>query len=657
MKINKLPKEVYDLIAAGEVVLAPVSVVKELVENALDAGATRVTVETAAGGCEKIRVADNGSGVARDEIELAFAPHATSKLSSADDLSRIDTLGFRGEALASIAAVSSVVLVTKTASDLTATRAATESGSPPALAPCGADQGTDITVERLFFNIPARKKHLGAGSAEGRKITEYLSKAAVSRPDAAFRLIADGALVFATLGGGDRLAAIAAAYGSKTAEHLVRIDAVSPAQTGAAAGATEGSETRIEGWVAGPLGMRNNRKGQHFFVNGRPVANAAIEGAVARAYREFAEPGRFPIVFLFLTVDPGAVDVNVHPAKSEISFVDTAGVADFAENAIRETLQSKRAIPAIRPRGPYPADTTFRLETGEAERLGAGQDTACPERLGAEKGAGGGEPENKTIVSTSGGDGEKVDAVDINTLLSGAHEGFRYDPLVYDKKLPSSIFSEPAFAENPAGLSKKPDSAYPQTLDIAGLKALATLFATYILATDGDVFYIIDQHAAHERVNFERFRSSFSQSAVPMQALAMPHLFTPPASAGDLAKWIAFFAKLGYEIDEFGENTWAARTFPAFISHGEGAAFLAECLDALESESEHPETVSHEASERIMMRACKASVKANTALSDAEIAALLRDLADCGNPYTCPHGRPVFLQLTRSDIERLFKRS
>ncbi|MCL2110856.1 MAG: DNA mismatch repair endonuclease MutL [Clostridiales bacterium] len=699
-KIRRLPKEVYDLIAAGEVVLGPASVVKELVENSIDAGAGRVTVEAAAGGIERVRVADNGHGIARGDVELAFAPHATSKLGSAEELSSVETLGFRGEALASIAAVSRVVLVTKAAGDEMGVRAETEGGLAVSLSPAGADVGTDICVERLFFNLPARKKHMGDARAEGRKVTEYMSKAAVSRPDIAFRLIMDGALVFATLGNGDRLAAIAAVYGSKTAEHLVPVSAVSGGGSGEvcvsgsdvrggegkadgggseaegkvighrvsesagyggkadesgvafghrASGSAEGQGMRLEGYISDVLGLRSNRKGQHVFVNGRPVTNAAIEGAIGRAYREFAEPGRFPVVVLLLDVEPGMVDVNVHPAKSEISFVAPGEVADFVYEAIRAVLRSGQAIPKLRVPGRGSKDGTFHIENGDEGNTGI---------AGNNKG-------KQPLVSTFGGDGDKVDLVDINRLLSNkipnkqdiVQEGVNFKGLIDCNSIMSTVYSDQNLPVQGLNVAESVSDGYLATLDINGLRVLAVLFATYILASDGEAFYIIDQHAAHERVNFERFRWAYARSEVEMQELLTPYLFTPPATLRDLTSYVAVLGRIGYEVDEFGDNTWAARTFPAFISHAEGEAFLLECLEALGGEDEGPEDISAAAMERIMMRACKAAVKANRTLADEECAALLAALSECANPYTCPHGRPVFLKLTRGDIERLFKRA
>jgi len=661
MKINKLPKEVYDLIAAGEVILAPVSVVKELVENALDAEATRIIVETVAGGIERIRVIDNGSGIERDDIELAFAPHATSKLKAADELFNLETLGFRGEALASIAVVANVTMVTKTAADELGTRARAGDGSELSFSSAGADTGTDVVVEQIFHNIPARKKHLGDARAEGRKIVEYLSKMAVCRPDIGFRLISDGALVFATLGNGDRLAAIAAVYGSRAAENLVPLLSIPQGSTGAA-------DMRVSGYVSGVLGLRGNRKSQHFFVNGRPVSNGVIEAAVGRAYREFAEPGRFPVVFLLLSIDPAKVDVNVHPAKNEITFENPNEVSEYIYTAIRDVLYSSRSIPKLAKNSRPDLDPTFHLQRTE-DKSGE-QDSPKSE---------------ETLVSTSGGSREKIDIVDINKLLSTTDSTrFSINPdklqNLQDKgRIDNNILQSTSTKTPPErdsvqkpglNLGENADAHYAGTLNIAELRVLTTLFATYILAAENDTIYLIDQHAAHERVNFERFKAAFLNGKIEMQGLLTPYLFTPPATVRDLSEYVGFFLQIGFEIDEFGNNTWAARTFPAFVPFSEGEGFLLESLAALGDEpgvgagpaaGQNPgrdqESMSLAMAERIMMRACKASVKANRTLTAAECENLLSLLSNCDNPFTCPHGRPVFLKLTRQDIERLFKRA
>ncbi|GHU62860.1 DNA mismatch repair protein MutL [Clostridia bacterium] len=629
--IKLLSREVYDLIAAGEVVTAPLSVVKELVENALDAGAGRITIEITAGGLDHIRVTDDGTGISQEEIPLAFTPHATSKISTAEDLYRTSTLGFRGEALASIAAVSHVALATRTKGTETGTLAKAAAGEALTIEPFGAVQGTDVTVEHLFYNLPARKKHLHSARTETTKISDYLSRIAVYQADVTFRYLADGALVFATRGNGDRLAAIQTIYGSAVAQNLVPLDALG---TFDAKNDAEGDEIRITGFLSNPLGLRKTRKGQVFFINGRPVRSQVLETAVSESYREFAESGRFPVVFLFLRVPPSEVDVNVHPAKEEVAVADGPALQRFVQSAIHDVLSSDRSIPKLRFSGSGAKDSAYFAYT-ETEEV---SDST-------------GEIVSDLLVSTYGGDKEHLDSVDINTLYGTMSKGMSEtgqeeaeSVLVYNNEL------------------LKTYKAGQFRLNLPSLTVLASLFAAYLLADDGENLYLIDQHAAHERVNYERFLHNSEKSESFGQELLSPYLFTPPPGAIPvLRRQPEPFLRLGFDLEEFGEGVWRATAFPAFLRFAEAEAFLAELLaaaaegDFFENKPERPE---HSAqTERLIMRACKAAVKAGDLLNDDEISTLLANLSACDNPYTCPHGRPVFLKLSKSDIERLFKRA
>ncbi|MDR1795994.1 MAG: DNA mismatch repair endonuclease MutL [Clostridiales Family XIII bacterium] len=641
-RIRQLPRQVYDLIAAGEVVTSPLSVVKELVENAIDAGADRVVVEIEEGGIARIRVSDNGTGIAEADLPLAFAAHATSKIEAADDLSRIGTLGFRGEALASIAAVSKVTMVTRAAESAAGARVSVQGGEAEGAVPVGAERGTSVTVESLFFNIPARLAQLNSPRGEAAKIVDFCSRMAVCYVDIAFRLVSNGAVLFATRGAGDRFAAITTVYGTGVAAALVPVSA-------------SGGDLTLTGFISDPTGLRKTRRGQVLFVNGRSVRSAAVDSAIDRAYKEFAEPGRFPVTFLFLDVDPGRVDVNIHPAKSEIAFHDAGGVADFVEGAVRETLVSERSIPRLRMPGRRAQDGTFALKRDGGQGAAAAKDPIATE---------------PDMQEDNGG---IIHEVDVKELLSSISRG---DYAAFPDAVPEGAAGDPlpgvaredvfAYADGagyPAdsgfgGFACGPDA--PPALAIDRLQVLAQLFATYLLAAGGESFYIIDQHAAHERVNYEKFLRGARAAAPPKQQLLTPHLFTVPAQGlADFGALIPQLARLGYEIEEFGDDTYAARTFPAFLRHEEAAAFLVELLDETDRYSVKKPGMADSAAvlERLILRACKSSVKANAQLTEPEIAGLLADLEACENPYTCPHGRPVFLKLTKQDIERLFKRA
>ena len=620
--IKLLPREVYDLIAAGEVVTSPLSVVKELVENALDAGAGRITVEILSGGMERIRVTDDGSGIAYDEISLAFMPHATSKISSADDLYNTSTLGFRGEALASIAAVAKITMLTKTGDAVTGARATVSPGESLSVEAFGADNGTDITVEHLFDNLPARKKHLHSARTEATKITDYLSRIAVFRADVSFRYLVDGILSFATRGQGDRLAAIQTVFGSVVAQNLVEIQTSNEID----------NEISVSGFVSNPIGLRKTRKGQVFFVNSRPVKNAVLETAVSEAYKEFAEPGRFPIVFLFLEVPKSDIDVNIHPAKEEIALADTLAVQRHVFDTIRELLVSEKSIPKLSFRGAETTDSHYFDMKNNDDKPSSQPDIV-----------------SELQVSTYGGDGDQIITVDINHLL--------------ETNISNSI---PNMSINGIGNLDDSNNIMSTTyyeqfkLNIPLLKVLASLFASYLLADDGESLYLIDQHAAHERVNFERFKqNTLEKGDTFMQELLNPYIFSPaPGAINILKNDPKVFADLGFEIEEFGEGVWRATSFPAFLKYAEAEAFLAELLtSASEGNISKGDKINTVQTERIIMRACRAAVKAGDQLNDSEIDELINELSLCDNPYTCPHGRPIFLKLSRSDIERLFKRA
>ena len=677
-RIKKLPKAVYDLIAAGEVVTAPLSVVRELTENAIDAGATRITVEIEDGGIRRVRVTDNGIGIAAEELPLAFAPHATSKIEAAEDLGAIRTLGFRGEALASIAAVAQVTVETKTKDAETGVKqqiTATEAGP---LLPVGIETGTALTVESLFFNLPARRKNLNAPRTEAARIVDFLSKAAVCYPQIGFRLLSSGSLLFATRGDGDRFSAITTVYGTGVAATLVALPEQTPDGGNPAA-------LRLSGYIADPTGLRATRKGQILFVNGRAVGSAVADRAIDRAYREFAEPGRFPVTFLFLEIDPAFVDVNVHPAKSEVAFANDREVEEFIETTLKDTLVSAKSIPTLRQGRAASADPIFRLRANPAPTGDRTSDAplfyANADKTTSQSDTQPEFPEETLLVSTSGGEADEIESVDINLLLSNNQSEY---PTGEMEAPPATPGRDPgtgprktiAREENPDWdmlyHAEQQQNGLPEqlqnTLSIASLQVVASLFATYLLATTGDTVYLIDQHAAHERINYERFLKASREAEPPRQFLLTPHLFTLPAAARPHSEPLfSFLERLGYEIDEFGEDTFAARSFPAFLSQEEAIAFLNEALaedpaldgtslrSAAALDGTSPE--SHAQEERLVMRACKASVKANRILTPEETAALLRDLAACDNPYTCPHGRPVFLKLSKGDLERMFKRA
>ncbi|MDR1272413.1 MAG: DNA mismatch repair endonuclease MutL [Clostridiales Family XIII bacterium] len=643
-RINRLPKDVYDLIAAGEVITSPVSVVKELVENSIDAGADRVSVSVAQGGMASIRVGDNGAGIHADDLELAFTAHSTSKLRTADDLYAVSSLGFRGEALPSIAAVSEVRMITAGKTDGQGREILIRGGEVLKNIPAGTPGGTDVMVRELFYNIPARKKHMSGARSEVRKITDYVSRMAIRYPGIAFKYEVDGTVLFSTRGGGDQLSAIMTVFGTSLRSVVLPV-----------------SGEFFKGYISGANGLRGRRSHQIFFVNGRLINNKALTVALEDGYAEFLEKGKYPQAIIEITADPSEIDINIHPSKDDVRFLDPAKfLNDITEN-VRNTLISKTSIPSVKgwknkrdtafdfaenpagggegmghatyeDEGQYFSLPTDRGETGDGEAFGV---VDLNEFLSA---PGGQDPPSRPYAAPSGtGSAEPDKTFDIASAVGVAEQ----EQLEYSRE---------------AGHTAFPDAPDTGSFLIDRLEVKAVLFATYLLAANGEEVYIIDQHAAHERVNYERLMAQLEAREPSAQALLIPYTFTPSAMALDSIEGnMDLLAELGYEISEFGTGTFAVHAIPADMDQGEAVSILHEIVDG---GARHADVIKdRKAVERLIMRACKSSVKANDLLPAEAYESLLEQLAKCRNPYTCPHGRPVFLKLSKSALESLFKRA
>lgn len=587
--IRVLDKHVADKIAAGEVVDRPVSIIKELLENALDADATSITVEIRNGGKSYIRVTDNGCGIPSDEVETAFKRHATSKITAAEDLDAIETLGFRGEALASICAVARVELITKTADAKAGRKIIVEGSNIIENTPIGCPDGTTVTVSDLFYNVPARSKFLGSDSAETRRIVDMVSKIALSYGDVKFNLINGKNKVFSTRGNGNILNNIISIFGSEMGSDLLPVER-----------AADGFI--IKGFVSSPASSAPSRNKQIFCVNGRVVSSDVLEKALDEAYKEKLFHGRFPIAFLFLVMPPEKLDVNVHPTKKEIRFDDKFEVSDFVSKAVRAALTVKEAVPQIREIKPL-------IKTPEQP----------PKRQEIQY----------TIETVS-----TKEEVDINNLLSTMRS-----KVEEKQEVPKSIIPE-----RPAKLP----------FDIDTLKPITVLFNTYIVATDDDSFYLIDQHAAHERVFYEQLLDQYNREDKTRQTLLLPLNFNVSAQVASTEEvWIDKLCSIGYDIEFFGNNTYIVREVPAFMELSEAESFLSDMFRELEDK---PDLTNMKTLERIIMRSCKNAVKGGDRLDDREVEALLKDLKACINPFSCPHGRPTIIRMTKYDIEKLFKR-
>ncbi|MDR2356089.1 MAG: DNA mismatch repair endonuclease MutL [Clostridiales Family XIII bacterium] len=625
-KISKLPPQIAEKIAAGEVVTNPASAVKELVENSMDAGARAITVEIKNGGKSMIRVSDDGAGISSAEVRTAFLRHATSKIKSLEDLDRIDTFGFRGEALTSIAAVSRLELYTKTAEEGAGAMIRIEGGKVLYEKPVGTAEGTTVVVSDLFFNTPARLKFLKSDRAEGARVADVLSALALGRADVRVRLIHNDAILFSTPGRGDMQANILTLYGGAAGGALLPLRA-------------ESGDFSLGGCIASAAARRAGRNRRLFFINGRAVRSKLLEKALTEGCAETPFSAGCPFAILFLRVPQEHLDVNIHPAKSEVRFDDENALSAFVTESVRAALRAKEAVPTIPPR--------------ERFFLSAGKDGAPLAR-----------GEQLALAGTAAGRGPQTSANDESAAYTYAPAERAAAPQGLDiKSLLSSKREEIAaraglLMEEAEEWEIRGDERTPASVDIAAIEPMGRVFAAYILGKDADCFYFIDQHAAHERVLYERFlrqrreREKLCQQLLAPIVIELPHVARATTQEEGLAMR-AFLAALGYEAEDFGANACKINAVPAFLPLSAAEDFLHLLLSEL-PEGRAPKDEAAE--ERVISAACKAAVKAGDRLGDAEIAGLLARLAACENPYACPHGRPVLLRLTKRDIERLFKR-
>ena len=635
--IRGLDKSIADKIAAGEVIDRPVSIIKELLENSLDAGADSITVEIRNGGKSYIRVTDNGCGIESDQVEIAFRRHATSKISSEKDLDAIGTLGFRGEALASICAVSRVELITKTRDARTGQKALVDGSRIVENTATGCPDGTTVTVRDLFYNVPARRKFMGSDSAETRRIVDMVSRISLAYVDVKITLINGNKTVFATRGNGNIYNNIIKIYGSDIGRDLLPVDG-------------RQGDFIIRGFVSPPSESAPSRNKQIFCVNGRVVSSKVLEKGLEDAYREKLFAGRFPVAFLFLSLPPEKLDVNVHPTKKEIRFDDDFEVEDFVRTNVSKALRAKESLPQIRGE-----NLTNPVSTGEEQTVNLYQKTPATALYANDNGEKNTTTDGRIFEKNASGAAavqtpgsaavtapevpvvkvrEQGEQVEIKSLLSEMREE-RQDTEPRDREM----------------TPKKPDR---RDFDFRELHYMGALFNTYIMACDDDDFYLIDQHAAHERVFYEKLLRQYNEREKLSQQLLLPLNMNVSANVTVTEDvWIEDVRSMGYDIEFFGSNTYIVREIPAFMELREAEDFLTDFFKELGS---RPDLTDRNVLEKIVMRSCKSAVKGGDVLTEAEIDGLIKDLSACVNPFSCPHGRPTFIRMTRYEIEKLFKR-
>ena len=621
--IKVLPKEVADKIAAGEVIESPVSIVKELIENSIDSGATNILCEITKGGKDEIRVTDNGCGIPADQVDTAFLRHATSKIEKAEDLNNLLTLGFRGEALASICAVSRTELITKTESETFGTRIVIHGGITVSKESIGCPNGTTIIVKDLFYNVPARLKFLKSEASEAGKIIDMMSKLAITRPDIRFSLISNGKNYFTTLGNGDLKSAILSVY--KEREYKDLIEVRYPYDNGEIY-----SPIRIKGYISRPSFTRNSRRSQYVFVNGRTVKNNSIDKGIDLGYKERVFEGKHPIVFLFADVDSAKVDVNVHPNKKEVRFNDEIAIITAVEEAIKKSIGSQESvIKATDTISLKPKTHSFENQD-KAEQINMKEFLAKKER-------------NFIIKDDEDQLHEEFKDNEVKTQEAYSSFAEGKEALKERERAYSTELGEPDIKE----VSLKP-------FDFDELNYGETIFGTYITATDSDNFYLFDQHAAHERINYEKLINFYLSDEGAGQLILTPFTFDVPGEMlADESEWIEILSKMGYGVELFGTNTYIVREIPLFMSLTEAEEFAKVFIDTY---YEDRITDNKVVIDKIISKACKSSIKAHDYIKPEEVNALIEDLKRCRNPFSCPHGRPTFIKFSKCDIEKLFKR-
>ena len=700
-KIAVLDQQTIDKIAAGEVVERPASVVKELVENAIDAKATQVTVEIKDGGIGFIRITDNGSGMEKDDIPLAFLRHSTSKIRSAEDLNGVSSLGFRGEALSSISAVAMVELITKTRESMMGNRCCIEGGVQKTLEEIGAPDGTTFMIRNLFFNTPARKKFLRSEMSEGSAIHELMTHLALSHPEVAFKVLIGGQMRIQTSGNGSLKDVIYHIYGRDVAMRLIQVD-------------RQEGPVHITGFLGKPEISRGNRNYENYFVNGRYVKSKIIAKGIEDGYKSFMMQHRYPFVCLEFQIDGNLLDVNVHPTKMEIRFSNQNLIYDLVERTVKDALSGRELIPEMtldalsapitrtilqravvseqpmewkRPESRLTAGTvrpesrptagTVQLESRPT--AGTAQDSAPARAVQTEKAPL--EKLWKTPEPTPVKEQPKPQDAGLDYFMEQmrkrVEERHRQEaavatqpepkiPTVEDQTaLPEPTVSQPTTPE-PTQQPPAPQMDKPEQMELFDGKLLSKeaaihhviigqLFDTYWLVQYADKLYIIDQHAAHEKVLYERLMKDLKNRTFQSQLLSPPIILNLSMQEEELfLKYRNCFTDMGFEIEEFGDRAYAVRAIPSNLP---GIAKQDILMDLLDGLSDITGTASSETLlDKVASMSCKAAVKGNHQMSSMEAKALIDELLSLENPYNCPHGRPTIISMSKYELEKKFKR-
>lgn len=679
-KIKVLDEQLANQIAAGEVVERPSAVIKELVENAIDAGSTTIDITVEEGGLTLMRVVDNGFGIEASDILTAFQRHATSKISTSSDLFKIASLGFRGEALPSIAAVSRLTCVSADTNTGLARQIVIEGGNVTVNEPANAPQGTDMTVRDLFYNTPARLKYMKAIQTELGHISDYVNRIALAHPGIAFTFKHNGSTLLQTLGTGDRLQVVAAIYGTNTAKAMLPIEA-------------ESADYELRGFISKPELTRANRNGITVIVNGRYIRSHAVIQSLLQAYHTLLPINRFPLAVIELGMHPSLLDVNVHPSKMEVRFSKEAELRSLLEEAARKALGKQRYTPGLdagkqertKPAFVQESISFYRKEEAEpsspVEQAPFRADAPFGDFRGSSRQAADAisraesyvKPPYSAQQQPRTGYQAAYPAAQKENIPRDAAERL-YTPQAADRQRNDSVREASAVWTQESPLPQPPaaaelaadnDSSAPAVAEEAQ-SAAAPAFpelhwigqhhGTYIVAQSEEGLYLIDQHAAHERINYEYYYRKFGNPQAASQQLLVPlTLEFTPGEASQLREQLGLFAEAGVEVEPFGAQTFLVRSYPEWMPAGEEKAIIEEMAELLMTERKSIDIAKLREKAAIMC-SCKASIKANDRMNREEGEALLSRLAACMQPYTCPHGRPIIVHLSTYQLEKMFKR-
>lgn len=623
-KINILDDSTINKIAAGEVVERPSSIIKELVENSIDAGSSYISIEIENGGKDLIRIIDNGSGIDKDDVNKAFLRHATSKINTVEDLSSLESLGFRGEALASIAAVSKLEMLTKTEEALIGLRIVLDGGKIREKEATSANRGTQISVRDLFFNTPARRKFLKSNQAEAQAITDIVNKIAIGNPSIKIKYINNSKTIYETLGDGSIINAIRMIYGRDISENLIEIDYRS-------------KYFNISGYLGNNNIYRGNRNHQHLYINGRYIKSPNISKKINDAYKAIIPINKYPIYFVNISVDPAKVDVNIHPSKLEVKFDQEEEILNELSDFVRGILLKSSLVGRYKNnsrgkdlynKNSFAGFNSFSYSPQEAENNLTS--TAIREDV------------SNSCSNQNTNESPRVQADMIQTpiRLSDINNGGIQDKKEVDSKME---YQQSSFIE------ESPD----RNPDFIGLKFIGIIFDTYIIFSKNDDMIMLDQHAAHERIRFEMYMSKYKANDISVQMLIDPIIMDLDANDMDtVRKNIDVFSSFGFLVEEFGHRSISIRGLPNTFGEPESKRFIYELIDGLGKIDNIYDTKYDEIAEI----ACKSAIKGNDKISIEEAKHLIGQLEECSNPYTCPHGRPTMVKMTRYEIEKLFKR-